>query len=258
MSLSSTEKLLTILMSFTPHNPGMGNVELSQKLGMNVSTVNRLLQVLVSFDLIRQDSRTRRYSLGRAAADLGKALEQSLSSRMVSIAHPHMEDLRDEVKESVSLEVLKGAYATIVTEVLGPPPLSVSFNVGETMPLHVAAGAKAILAFSNQDQIDRLVTGELERFTENTITDPDEFKEHLKLVRTQGYCLDAGEENIDVHAIAAPVFDYTGKPVAAVTLCAPASRVKNLLESGVVAKIIATADKISAEMLFTKNSVAEQ
>jgi IclR family acetate operon transcriptional repressor len=231
----------------------MGNVELSQKLEMNVSTVNRLLQVLVSFDLIRQDPRTRRYSLGRAAADLGRALEQSLSSRLVSIAHPHMEDLRDEVKESVSLEVLKGGYATIVTEVLGPPPLSVSFNVGESMPIHVAAGAKAILAFSDRDVVDRLITGELKRFTENTITDPDEFKEHLKKVRALGYCLDAGEENVDVYAIAAPVFDYTGKPVAAISLCAPASRIKKLLESGVVVKILAAADKISSELLFAKD-----
>jgi DNA-binding IclR family transcriptional regulator len=252
MSLSSTEKLLTILMSFTPHNPGMGNVELSQKLGMNVSTVNRLLQVLVSFDLIRQDSRTRRYSLGRAAADLGRSLEQSLSSRLVSIAHPFMEDLRDQVKESVSLEVLKGSHSTIVTEVLGPPPLSVSFNVGESMPVHVAAGAKAILAFSDSDLVDRLLAGKLERFTERTITDPVEFKEQLKEVRKQGIAFDTGEENIEVHALGAPVFDYSGKPVAAICLCAPAGRMKNLLDSGVVDKILGTTERISSELLFSK------
>jgi DNA-binding IclR family transcriptional regulator len=257
MNLSSTEKLLTILMSFTPHNPGMGNVELSQKLGMNVSTVNRLLQVLVSFNLIRQDSRNRRYSLGRAAADLGRALEQSLSSRLVSIAHPYMEDLRDQIKESVSLEVLKGGYATIATEVLGPPPLSVSFNLGETMPVHVAAGAKAILAFSAPELVARLMTGELKRFTDKTITDADEFKAHLQEVRKQGYALDVGEENIEVHAIGVPVFDYSGKPVAALCLCAPASRMKKLLESGVIPKISVAAEKISSELLFAKDTSSD-
>ena len=107
MSLSSSEKVLTILMAFTPHNKEMGNVELSHKLGINVSTVNRLLHVLVSFGLIRQDMRTRQYSLGRSAADLGRAVAQSLSSRLVSIAQPFMQDLCDDVKESVSLEVLR-------------------------------------------------------------------------------------------------------------------------------------------------------
>ena len=255
MALSSSEKVLTILMAFTPHNQDMGNVELSKKLGINVSTVNRLLQVLVSFGLVRQDIRTRRYSLGRSAVDLGKALTQSLSSRLVSIVQPFMEDLCEDVKESVSLEVLRGGYSTIVTEALGPPPLSVSFNVGEQIPVHVAAGAKAIMAFSASDVVDRFLEGELERFTPNTITNSEEFRKQLDEIKQLGVAFDRGEENIDVHAVGSPIFDYTRQPVAAISLCAPANRMKAHVESGVVSKIKETAAKISSKLLYSKNGV---
>ena len=253
MSLSSSEKVLTILLAFTPHNPEMGNVELSRKLRINVSTVNRLLQVLVSFGLIRQDTRTRQYSLGRSAVDLGRAVTQSLSSRMVSIAQPFMADLCDDVKESISLEVLKGEYSTIVTEVLGPPPLSVSFNIGERMPVHVAAGAKAILAFSKPDVLDRILNGKLKRFTPNTITDPVIFMEQLAEIRKQGVAFDRGEDNIDVYAVGAPIFDYTMLPIAAISLCGPANRMIAHIESNVILKIKKTAERISSQLLYSRN-----
>lgn len=253
MALNSTEKLLTILMAFTPHNQNMGNVELSQKLDMNVSTVNRLLQVLVSFELVRQDARTKRYSLGRSAAVLGGAIAQSISSRLVSIAQPHMEALRDEVGESVSLEVLKGGYSTILTQVLGPPPLCVSFNVGERMPLHVAAGAKAILAFSSSEVLERYLSEALVHMSENKIKDPAAFRKQLGDIYEKGIALDAGEENADVHALGAPVFDYTGGPVAAVCLCAPSNRMQRHLDSGVIAKIMKASEQISSELLYAKS-----
>lgn len=253
MSLNSSEKVLTILMAFTPHNKEMGNVELSQKLGINVSTVNRLLHVLVSFGLIQQDMRTRHYSLGRAAADLGRAIAQSMSSRLVSIAQPFMQDLSDEMKESVSLEVLKGEYSTIAIQALGPPPLSVSFAFGERMPIHVAAGAKAMLAFSSPDLINRLLNNKLKLFTPNTITDPDMFRKQLTEIRSQGVSFDRGEYNIEVHAVAAPIFDHTNQPVAAISLCSPANRIKAHIESGVISTIKKTAAKISSKLLYSDN-----
>ena len=53
-----------------------------------------------------------------------------------------MDRLRDSVGESVSLEVLAGSSIILVTEAPGPPPVSVAFNAGERVPLHVASGVK--------------------------------------------------------------------------------------------------------------------
>ena len=175
----SVQKAIEILMAFTPHNHDMGTLELSEKLGIHKSSVSRLLGVLTYHCLLQQDPSTKKYKLGKATADLGRAISRSHSIQLVSIAQPFMDRLRDSVGESVSLEVISGSSVILVTESPGPPPVSVAFNVGERVPLHVASGAKAILAFSPRELIDHFIKGKLRRYTPNTISNPKIFKSQL-------------------------------------------------------------------------------
>ena len=252
MRQSSVEKALTILMAFAPYNQEMGSIELSRRLRLHNSTVNRLLHVLTSFGLLQQNPETKKFSLGRSVADLGRAINQSISARLISIAQPHMERLRDLVGESISLEVMNGDHVTLAFEALGPPPLSVSFNVGELVPVYAAAGAKSILAFLPPESVDRFLNGEFTKFTPNTITDPDILKGQFKEIRRQGIAFDLGEYNIDVYAVAAPIFNYNREPVAAISLCGPVNRMKFHLKSDVISKLKKTAAKISERLLYSE------
>ena len=57
---------------------GVRNLELSNKLGFNVSTVNRNLKVLCDYGLVQQNPFTKEYSLGPGAAALGNAYKKVL------------------------------------------------------------------------------------------------------------------------------------------------------------------------------------
>lgn len=252
MGLSSVGKALTILMTFTPHNQESGSIELSRKLGFHNSTVNRLLHELASHDLLQQDPDTKKYSLGRSAAAIGRAINQSPSSRIVNIAQPYLNKLRDLVRESVSLEMVNGFHVILASEALGPPPLSVSFSFRERVPVYAAAGAKSIMAFLIPEDLDRFMDVEFIRFTPNTITDLDAFKRELAEVKRKGVAFDRGEYSVDVHAIGVPIFDHNRKPAAAITLCAPASRVKSHMESDVVIQLKEAAAEISARLLYSE------
>lgn len=250
---SSVQKAIEILKAFIPNNPQMGTLELSQKLGLHKSTVSRLLGVLTYHQLLQHDPKTKKYMLGKTAADLGKAITQSLSTQLVRIAQPFMDRLRDTVRESVSLEVMSGNAVVLATEAPGPPPVSVAFNVGERVPFHVASGAKAIFAFSPPELIDRYITGELKSYTPNTITDPSVFRKVLKEIRLQGVAFDRGEYNIDVYSIGAPIFDHSERPVAAVSVCAPKYRMKPYVESKIISQLKATAAEISSRLLYAND-----
>jgi IclR family acetate operon transcriptional repressor len=50
-------------------------------------------------------------------------------------------------------------------------------------------------------------------------------KEHLKTVRTQGYAIDDEEKERGIRCVAAPIFNETGKAVAAISISGPAFRV---------------------------------
>jgi len=250
---SSAQKAIKILMAFIPQNQEIGTLELSKKLGFHKSTVSRLLRVLTYYQLLHQDPKTRKYTLGKTAADLGNAIGQSLSNKLVTIAQPFLNRFRDSIEESVSLEIMSGDTFILAAMALGPPPVSVAFNLGERIPFHVASGAKTILAFSQPEQVDQLINGKLRRYTPNTITNPNVFKEHLKEIKQQGVAFDRGEFHTEVYSIGAPIFNYTNKPVAAVSVCAPAYRMKLHDESNIVSQLKATAADISSQLLYIKD-----
>ena len=121
LEYSSVQKAICILLSFIPDNKAMGNLELSKALGLNKSTVSRLIQVLAHYGLIQQDEETKKYELGRTSALLGMAVEVSQSERLAQLGQPYVDYLRDTVGESVRLEVLHDVgYVQAVCGAVGP------------------------------------------------------------------------------------------------------------------------------------------
>jgi IclR family acetate operon transcriptional repressor len=131
-------------------------------------------------------------------------------------------------------------------------------KAGEKFPVHVAAGAKAILAFSPPEMVDHLIRGELKRFTPNTITKPNIFKQQLREIREKGIALDHGEYNIEVYAVAAPIFNANKKPIAAILIAVPFFRVEAQIESTAIMQLREAASKISARLLYSEEDEVKE
>ena len=250
MGVSSAEKALRILLALSSKNQEKGNLELSDELGFSSSTVNRLLRVLESLGFARQNPDNKRYTLGSSAADLGRAVNRNISSQLVGIAQPYVDTLRDLTGETAGLELMSGMQAILIYESKGPNPVSVSFSVGDRLPVHVAAGAKAILAFSPPGIVDRFLNGKLTRLTPHSITNVNILKRQLEEARKEGIAFDYGELNVDVAALGAPVFDHEKRPIAAVVVAAPAFRMNKAFESKVIPILKDTAAHISSRLFY--------
>lgn len=247
----SVEKALEVLMAFTPSNQEAGTVALSQKLGYHKSTVSRLLHVLERHGFVSKNAKTEKYQLGPSAFDIGRAVFQSLDPHLITIAQPYIEDLRDSVEESIGLEVMLGNSTVMAYHARVLRYVRVILNIGARLPVHVSAGAKAILAFSPPKIADNLLKRKLRRFTPNTITDSRVLKRRLNGFRRQGFATDFGELDINIHAIAAPIFDHEKKPIAAVVIAALPDRMKSHLKSNNMTLLLKeTAAKISAELFY--------
>lgn len=222
--MSSTEKALNILMAFTPHNHPMGTLELSKKLGIHKSTVSRMLHLLADNGFVQQNADTKKYTLGRAAAQIGNAASRSLKHEMITIAQPYLNRLCDAVGESVALEVSSGNTVLLAHHSEGRGHIRFSFQLGEQVPINVAAGAKAILAHSPVDFVDQCLNGKFQRFTSSTIVSKTQYRELLDQVRESGVAYDRGERYEDTNAVAAPILNPEGMAVAAVVIAGPAFR----------------------------------
>lgn len=257
---NSVEKTLTILMSFVPQNKLLGSSEISKLTGMSTSTVNRLLHILLDYDFVKQDPINKKFSLGKAAFELGSTINDSLPVDLINIARPYCDRLRDEVGETVGLEVWAGESAFQAYNAPSHNPISVLNTlrrIGERYPLHVASGTKAILAFLPSQIVDHLIKDQLQRFTPNTITDPDKFKIHLNEVRKNGIAIDNGEFNIETYAIGAPIFDVYQKPIAALVIAAPFYRATILQQPSTIASLKKTVSDISSQLFYSSTAPAE-
>lgn len=243
--MNSIEKALEILRAFTPDNRPLRSVEISHRLGMNKATVNRILIILKKRGFVVQDDATRRYRLGPSTALLARAVKQSLNGRLVALAKPYLDSLRDKVGETVHLEVLTGGRIFLSYSAKGIRQVTVTPRVGDQMAVNANAGAKAIMAFCPQEMITKHLAGKLTKFTTKTVTDPSKIRKEFEEIRTIGLAYDKEEYDEDVHAVAAPIFNHERRVVGAVVIIAPAFRMSSSIESGSLELLKDTATDIS-------------
>ena len=228
MRLTATEKVLKVLLAFAPTNEPVGTLELSEILGIHRSSVSRILITMKKYGFLQQDKKTKRYFLGRSIAEIAKALRTSYKSRLVTLALPHLMALRNNVKESVAFEMLSNKGISMAYGIKGIQPLTISFDYGEMAAVNANAAAKAILAFSKEELVNRVLgtKEKLPRYTSKTITDRRALNKQFKQIRKQGVSFDHEEYNKSIHAIAAPVFDEDKSCVAAVSILVPSLRLE--------------------------------
>jgi DNA-binding IclR family transcriptional regulator len=248
---TSIEKALNVLNAFLPYNDAVSTTELSQKLGLHIATVSRILLTLAKNGYLRQDSQTKKYMLGPTVLKLGNSVIRSLQSNLVPIAKPYIDTLRDTLGETVTFEIFSGTYSYMAYVAGTANPVRVAAEVGETLPSHAAAGSKSILAFLPQDVVAQSLKRDVLRaYTPNTITDEAEFYRYLHKVRQRGYATDFGEIDVGVNAIAVPVFDHQEQAMGAVVVVGPSARIPGENLDFLVSRLTGTASRISGLMHY--------
>jgi IclR family transcriptional regulator, KDG regulon repressor len=248
----SLEKALEILLSFVPHNMEMGTVDLSERVGFQRSTVNRILHVLERYGFVNQNPENKKFVLGHSVVDLGAAVQQSLNSSLIRIATPTIHSLRTQLRETVVLEQASPTCTIMVYIADGPGPIGLKEAVGAQHGYNAAAGAKSILAYSPEKVQNRILKEKLTRFTPNTIADPKLLLRHLKAIRRRGFSFDDEERNLEIRAFGCPVFSYEGIPVAAVVVAGPIHRITWKRRNEIVQPLKAAAAKISEQLYCSK------
>jgi DNA-binding IclR family transcriptional regulator len=124
-------------------------------------------------------------------------------------------------------------------------------RVGLHMPIHATAAGKAMVSYDSDEELRKLFSGELPRYTKATRTDCDDLLKEIALVRERGYATDLEEFEVGLRCIGAPVRDYTRKVVGAISVSGPAHRLTDDRIATVVGPELARAGKaLSARLGF--------
>jgi DNA-binding IclR family transcriptional regulator len=244
---ATADRAIDVLLLFDPATPVLSAGEIASRLGMSRSTTYRYLQSLRSSDLLEEDAARGGFRLGPRIFELASIARQGLGLSEISL--PVMEDLCREVDQAVLLTRRSGTMVVCVERVETTRPIRLSYERGHLLPLHAGAPSKILLAFEDPATLDVDALGELERFTETTITDPDELRAELAQIREQGYATSNGELDLGVRGIAAPIFDADGRVAAGISVGALSFQVDESTQPATIAAVRAAAQRVTDRLV---------
>jgi len=243
-SIRAVERALDVLLCFNSQTPTLSMTQISERVGINKSTVHRLLATLEARRFVDRDPLTGLYKPGLRLLQMASlALEHNDLRRL---AAPFLHALC----ENVNLAVLDGADVIYLEVVESPQRVKLAAAPGESLPAFCTASGKAILAFLPEEIVRRVLEHGMPKRTQRTLASLQEFFENSRQVREQGFAISEQEFEDGINAIAAPICH---SPIASVSVAGPAYRLtrERMLEIG--PQLIEMANKIAAEVALAQN-----
>ncbi|WP_269584656.1 HTH-type transcriptional regulator BhcR [Roseibium sp. Sym1] len=223
-TIKSLDRAMAVLEHLSTQS-GVSLSALSEQLGESTATLYRILFTLETRDLVEFDQAQQLWHIGPGAFIIGARFLRRTS--LVERARPILRRLMEETGETSNLGVAQADQVLFVSQVETHENIRAFFPPGTLSPLHASGIGKALLAFMEPGQCDRILTQtDRERFTEHTLCDATLLRENLELIRGRGYAIDEQEKNLGMRCIAAPVFNHYGEAVAGLSVSGPTSRVR--------------------------------
>ncbi|MFZ5634400.1 MAG: IclR family transcriptional regulator [Bacillota bacterium] len=219
-SVQSLERAFSLLEAFAPANNELGISELSRKIDLPRPTVSRLVATLEKQGYLRQNKETKKYSLGLKLLHLGAVVQAGLYLK--DIAGPVLLRLRDQLRETVYIDVVDGDDRVCIDSLPGLNAVRTIVEVGQRSPLYAGADSRMLLSSLSDEEFEAyLKRTRLASYTPNTITDPDQLRRVVSEIRRLGYSYSVSEFHPGSACVSAPIRDGSGKIVAAVSVSFP-------------------------------------
>ncbi len=220
----SVEKVFDIIEVMAKNGAPMRLQDIAEQSNIPASTALRLLNTLATYGYANQNSETLRYSLSLKFALIGSVV--ATQNNMRNIIRPYLFELSKLSGESCCLAIEEQMEVVYIDNVDGPDSmLTITQRIGKRAPMHCTGVGKALLShYSEQKLADYVKKKGLLPLTEHTITNIDSLKEELDALRQNRYCLDNQECELGARCIAAPLRDYSGKAIAAISISGPIVR----------------------------------
>ena len=154
------------------------------------------------------------------------------------------------------LAVLDGSDIMYVYNHESGQAIRMRSDIGVRKPAYCTAEGQVILAFEQQEIVDRIIGGGLIARTPQTITDGEQLKRVLQDIRVRGCAIEDEESEVGMRCIAAPLRDDSGEVVAAIGVGGPVSRLSKKTVASFIPFVIETAGAISARLGHRGRSVA--
>ena len=221
-SIQSVDRALFLLETIAEAGGEATLTELSTRTGLNISTCHHLLATLIKRGFATKVTGRRLYALGARIMYLSHAcLQVDLPRR----AQRYLEAVNEATGETVHLAALQGdAVITLAVREARHAVRVETGKIGKMEAPHATSLGKAILAWLPEDEMKRILSHGMKRYTDKTITEFPAFLESLRVVRRNGYAIDREEFLPDVICVGAAIRDQAGTVIGGISASTPIMR----------------------------------
>ena len=209
-----------ILKQFRESRGGtLSAAALTRRTGLPKTTVYRMLPELVRVGILERDGAD--YRPGILLFEIGEAAPRQRSLR--EAAKRHLSTLHEATQQNVGLALLDGFDVVHLEVFRSREGVRLPQHSGGRWPAHASASGKAILAFT--PNVQGLIPGQLQQFTEYTIIDHDVLDAELQRVNKRGIAYDRQEALPTIVGVAAPIMGPEDSVLAAVSMSGVVGRI---------------------------------
>lgn len=237
-AVSRTVKVLEILS----HYKTINLENLARETDLPKATLLRFLGTLSTLGYVYRDPYDQ-YSLTLKMFSVGSHSLEHMD--LLRVARPVAEALAEELGETVHMGILEDEAAIYVLKVESKYTIRMHSRVGKAIPLYCTAIGKMLLSDLGDDERKSVISRIKQvPFTPHTLKTPAALEQELAEIRANGWSMDREEHEEGVSCICAPVRDYTGKAIAALSASWPMFR----YDSSAADTYLGTIRKAAAEI----------
>jgi len=216
MKVQSIDRVFDILELLSREHEGLSLTEISLKLDLPTSTVFRLLSVLRGRNYIEKNDSTNVYRLGLGFVELTSIYLNNIELK--TEAQPYLRSLSKTTGQVVFMGIEQDGELVYIDKYEQFNEMRNYCFIGQRRPLHCTALGKILLATFEDEEIRHLYQKiEMKAMTPQTITDVERLIREVHTNLERGYSIDNEEIELDMYCVAAPVYDYRGLIIAAVS-----------------------------------------
>lgn len=212
------KRIFDILDLFVTQGSELGVSQVAKQIGINKSTSSRIMATLETVDILKKNPENQKYRLNVKILELAKVMLSSIDLK--PLARPYLKELNARTTELVQVHVLDGDQRVVLDWIDSTRSIRrVTEKVHMYGPLHAGAPGKLLLANLSDDKINGIIERVgLPAYTEHTITNKNELKQGLELIRKMGVVFSKGEHREFMYTVSAPIRNYLGEVIAALSI----------------------------------------
>ena len=207
------------ILKLVSKNPeGITLDDICEALSMPKTSAYDIVTTLVEMGMVNVTKGQKQiYTIGLTAYRIGINYTNNLD--FIGIIEPELKSFAKEIGKTVFFGVRSDHEVVYICKAEPENPIITTATVGTKNPMYCTSLGKAILAFSDDETRQQVISRiKFRKKTERTILSVEALEAELEKVRANGYALDAREVEEHMECVGSPVFGSDGSVMGAISV----------------------------------------